>query len=102
MGATTRRKAPSRLWGRGAIMQPTPRGSGVWVGEQKDTRARRQAAHIRNTAGQATLLPPERKLRSANTARCIGIRDHDERRKLKAVVSRKRPPEFTVALSRLI
>src|SRR6266851_5160815 len=30
------RKAPSRLWGRGASMQPTPRGSGVWVGQQKD------------------------------------------------------------------
>src|SRR6266850_1526355 len=67
MAATTRRKAPSRPWGRGAIMQPTPRGSGVWVGEQKDTRARRQAAHIRNTAGRAILLPPERKLRRANS-----------------------------------
>src|SRR5216684_3232265 len=31
----TRRKAPSRLWGRGEIMQPTPRGSGVWVAAQK-------------------------------------------------------------------
>jgi len=58
-------KAPSRFWGRGATMQPTPRGSGVWVGSQKDLRARRHAANIRNTAGRAILLPPERKLRTA-------------------------------------
>jgi len=44
-------------------MQPTPRGSGVWESAQKDTRARRYAANIRNTAGRAILLPPERKLR---------------------------------------
>ena len=50
-------------------MQPTPRGSGVWVGEQKETRARSHAANIRNTPGRATLLPPERKLRNANDHR---------------------------------
>src|SRR5713226_8027733 len=27
--------APSRTWGRGVIMQPTPRGSGVWVSDGK-------------------------------------------------------------------
>ena len=75
---------PRPAFGDGTqLCSPHPaRGSGVWVDEQKDTRARRHAAHIRNTAGRATLLPPERKLRSADTARCIGIRDHHEKRKL--------------------
>src|SRR5713226_8020982 len=82
VGSAPDKVSPVPPLGTGAIMQPTPRGSGVWVGEQKDTRARRHPAHIRNTAGRATLLPPERKLRSANTARCIGIRDHHEKRKL--------------------
>jgi len=77
-------KKPVPPLGTGAIMQPTPRGSGVWVGARKDTRARRHAANIRNTAGRAILLPPERKLRRANPSFALASRSlctKDQRRK---------------------
>jgi len=53
-----RRFKPVPFLGTGAIMQPTLRSSGVWVDQQKDTRARRHPAHTQITAGRATLIAP--------------------------------------------
>jgi len=60
----TAHQAPSRSWGRGASMQPTPRSRGVWVRGRKMAKpAARWPA--RSNRRWATLWLPERKLRRA-------------------------------------
>src|SRR5258708_21419199 len=51
---------------RGAIMQPTPRGGGVWVGETKTWPSPQKDSGHKDCGRRAALLLPERKLRRAN------------------------------------